>query len=245
MGTLNYFRQSLLDSAYTQFSNPDFCRSVIVEGCGDNHEEASKFFTIEEHDESKDDINRLHLCGAASLYAFMAYFTKHSVQQTYFPLKYFSLGKKYQPFNSKLPKNLFNLSQEAVLNIFVATLEEVDILEEITNEIITLYESLGYHFRLTLLPANELEKSESLRLSIQMYSNYLESYVEVGNVSFYESYLSKRLLFTYSVDKVRTYPKVISGTLLNVPKLLGCVLENNSIYDQDLIIDLVKKHIFI
>lgn len=245
MTVLNYFRHTLLDFSYTQFSNPDFCRSIIVEGCGIKYEEKSNVFMLEHHDNSKDDVNRLHLCGAASLFPFMAYFCRHSVQQTCFPLKYFSVGKRYQPVSNEAPRDLFNLSQESVINVFTATLEEEDMLEDVTKDVISLYESLGYHFKLTYLPANKLDKSESLRLSIQMYSNHLNDYVEVGNISAYDSYLSKRLLFNYSVEKEQKYPKVIAGTVLNIPKLLGCVLENNSVRDANLITSLLQKFMFV
>lgn len=245
MGILNYFRHTLLDFKYTQFSNPDFCRSVIVEGCGIKYEEKTNVFMLEQHDSSKDDINRLHLCGAASLYPFMAYFCRHSVEQSCFPLKYFCVGKSYKPVSDKAPRDLFNLCQESVINMFTATLEEEDILEDITKHVSSLYESLGYHFKLVYLPANKLDKSESLRLSVQMYSNHLNDYVEVGNISAYDSYLSKRLLFSYSMDKVRKYPKIIAGTVLNVPKVLGCVLENNSVRDVNLITPLLQQFMFV
>ncbi|KAG5862269.1 hypothetical protein JTB14_013697 [Gonioctena quinquepunctata] len=221
ISVLNYFRQRLLKSGYVQFSNPSFCRSIIVEGCG----ETSDVFTVEEESSSKNEINRLHLCGSSNLYPFMAYFARHALQQSRLPLKYFSVGKKYTPVLTESSASLFNLSQEAVLNTFIAVSEEDDILDSIFEEVSKIYEPLGYHYRLTLLPANKLEKSESLRLSIQMYSNYLQSYVEVGNVSLYENYMSKRLLFTYNSNKGKRYPKVVSGTLLNVPKMLGCILK--------------------
>ncbi|KAJ8953071.1 hypothetical protein NQ318_013413 [Aromia moschata] len=243
LGILNYFRDGLSRTGFTQFSNSNFCRSVVLEGCGDNYEKPLKAFTLEEVEDSRDDINRLHLCGGASLYAFMAYFTRNLLQQTHFPLRYFSLGKKYQPANKNLPNDLFNLSQESALNIFIATLEEDDFLEETTKRVIALYEPLGHHFRLTLLAADKLERSESLRLSIQMYSNYLESYVEVGNISLYDNYLSKRLLFTYNVNKERKYPKIIGGTLLNVPRMLGCVLENSVFFNKDLMTPVLKYEV--
>ncbi|KAJ8971589.1 hypothetical protein NQ317_002872, partial [Molorchus minor] len=79
-----------------------------------------------------------------------------------------------------------------------------------------------------------------------MYSNHLKRYVEVGNVSLYDSYLSKRLLFTYTVNKDRKYPKVVGGTLLNVPKLLACVLENNNSSGKNILMsDIIKKHLCI
>lgn len=225
---LNYFRQALLKLNYIQFSNPNFCRSVISEGCDEICHSDEKMFGIEEQHHEESNINKLRLCGSASLFSFMAYFSRHLVPQNAFPLKYFNLGKIYQPVKEKSIRSLFSLSQQTVLHIFTADLENSpDNLDILVDQISKIYDPLGIHYRIAILPARELKKAESLRISIQMYSNFEKQYVEIGNVSLYSSYLSKRLLFTYSDKKERRYPEVTSGSLLNFHKFLGCVFENS------------------
>lgn len=174
----------------------------------------------------------------------MAYFARHTVQQTYFPLKYFSIGRYYRNVLDLSYDSLFNLGQDTTINIFVATLEEENLLDVLTSQLRQFYDALGYHYQLALIPANKLEKAESLRISVQMYSNHLNKYEEVASVSSYKNFISKRLLFSSSVNKERKYPMVYSGTWLNVSKLLGCVLENNYLKNESLLSDVLKHNIF-
>lgn len=240
----NYFINELLSLNYIQTSNSDFVKSIVVEGCGSDPTNNSEVLTLEDiHCIRSDEINKLHLVGASSLYSFMAYFTKHFVQTTHFPIKMFCFGRRYSTVKQSASENLFNLSQYSEIGMFIATLENPNILENIVDEIISLYKQLGYHFRIVLLPAKELKKSESLKLSIQMFSNHLGAYVEVGNVSFYEDYLSKRLLFNYSENKERKYVNVIGGSFINMQKVIGCVLENANIEQKSLLSDFLYNYI--
>ncbi|XP_030747205.1 serine--tRNA synthetase-like protein Slimp isoform X1 [Sitophilus oryzae] len=242
-GVQNYFVNELLHFNYVEFSNSDFVKSIVVEGCGTNPYDNSEVLTLETiHCVTSDDINRLHLVGASSLYSFMAYFTKHMVQKSLFPLKLFCVGRKYQTVEENTSKTLFNLNQSSNIEIFIANTETFN-LEHIVNDVVTLYKQLGYHFRVVLKPAYDLKKAESLRISIQMFSNHLGSYVEVGYVSFYEDYISKRLLFNYTQSNERKYPFIAGGSLINIHKFLGCVLENNSIDDRKLLTDLLSNYI--
>ncbi|KAF7270531.1 hypothetical protein GWI33_016490 [Rhynchophorus ferrugineus] len=242
-GIQNYFSTKLLHLNYFQFSNADFVKSVIVEGCGTNPYNSSEVLTIENiHCVKNDAINRLHLVGASSLYSFMAYFTKHQIQTSNFPINAFSIGRKYRTHDKNSTKVLFNTNQTSEVTIFRASVNNF-ILEDILNEVIQIYQPLGYHFRVVLIPAYELKKTESLRLSIQMFSNYFSRYVEVGHVSFYEDYISKRLLLNYSEGKERMYPYVVSGSLVNIQKLLGCVLENNYVNNEPLLTDILYEYI--
>lgn len=243
----NYFENFLTQHHFTQFSNADFVRSIVVEGCGTDFRSKSEILTLEDkHDDKNHELCKIHLVGGASLYSFMAFYTRHLVQTSYFPLKQFAVGRKYKPVTSH-DRSFFNLEQETAIEIFTATVNNETALnqlfEEIRSLVIELYDSLGYHFRLVYVPANQLQRHESLRLSVEMYSNHLQSYVEVANVSMCDDYLSKRLLFTYSENKERKFPCVISGTLLSVKKLLACVLEQNSVKNESVVSSLLAQYV--
>lgn len=245
---INYVNNFMLDSEFTPFSNSNFARSVVVEGCGTEFFNKNEILTLEKNDaDETNSISRIHLSGGSSLYSFMAYFTKHLVQLNHFPLKFFAIGRNYMP-PKKDDNSLFNLSQYTQINCFLATVNDDAVanseFDKFVNTAKVFYESLGYHFRMVYLPANEINKNESLRLSIQMFSNHLQKYVEVGYISMYEDFISKRLLFNYNENKVRKYPKVISGNVLNIQKLLACILENNAVADKnEIITDMLKQYI--
>jgi len=239
----NYFNNELLNLSYVEFSNSDFVKSVVIEGCGDDISDKSELLTLEDiHCIKTNEVNKLHLTGSSSLYSFMAYFARHFVPKTQLPLKAFCSGRRYCTVNKNSAKNLFNLNQSSEVCFFMTSLENPGI-EDILDDIVGLYKNLGYHFRVVLTPANKIKKAESLRMSVQMYSTHLCSYIEVGSVSFYEDYISKRLLLNYLEDKERRYPKVIGGNIINIHKVLGCVLEYTSIKEQPLLSDLLYRFI--
>lgn len=231
LNLLSYFNKNLDNNNFIPFCLPDFARTAIVEGCGIDYEHLDAIFTLKDPEDTKSDISKLHLTGSASLFAFMAYHTKLMLYPSVFPIHYYSSGRQYLPSTS-ISEGLFAPSQSSCVHIFTATLNDKQKMEQQFFDIITLctdiYKALNYHFRVIYQPAFELHKSECLRVSFQMYSSHFQKYIEVGYVSMYDDYLSKRLLFTYKEGKVNVFPKVISGTVVNFAKLLGCVLESNS-----------------
>lgn len=229
LAVLNYFQTILVNNSFIQFSNCDFVSSVVVEGCGRNFKSKFEAFTLEQDEES---LVREHLEGGSSISSFMAYFTKHSVQPSYFPLRLFTNGRTYLPVEHDT-KSLFNVSQTSAVTVFVATKDDEASIEQEFNSLVeiikSLYNKIGIPYRLSYLRSNQLDKSESLRLSIQVYSSNSEKFIEVGNLSMFDTYLSKRLLFNYTENKERYFPKVLGGSIIKVHALLGCVLEDQNV----------------
>lgn len=243
---INYFYDNLLTNSYISTVNTSFTRSIIMEGCCVDYLDPKQVFTVYEED-SKYSVAKLHFVGNASLFSFMAYFAKFSIQPNYLPLKFFTSGKQYQPLSKKhTSKSLLELNQYSTIDIFSITKNNEQDTENHFQEVIEivkqLYDSLGYHYRLVYVPANELRDYETLRVAIQMFSTHLQTYIEIGNISLCGDYLSKRLLVSYNEDKTRKYSNIIHGTLINVQKLLACVLEYNDLTKKELLSDLLKKY---
>lgn len=212
----------------------DFARSFLVEASGLNHEDPTAAFVIENHNEvERGSPNRMHLVGGASLISLLALHTKQLVNPKDFPLKYFSTGKQYVP----LPRDshacgLFTACQASVAHAFVAvrdarSAEYAASFEELLETVCRLYDDLCDHYRVVVRAAPELRSCEEMRVSFEMWSPFLNRYVEIGHVSTYGDYLSKRLLIAYQTPTGRDFPAVISGTVLSVPRLLACLLEQN------------------
>lgn len=223
-----YFSTTLKSLGFTQFSNPDFAKSAIVEGCGMDHTNPDDVFILHEEEKSDKDLH-LHLTGGGSTTAFAAYFTRFVVNSPgNLPLQLYTSGRQYKPVPKISQWGLLRVSQADVIEVFCVVKDSVksfdEMHEKLVNIIIELYKKLGYHFKVFYLPAPELAPWETLRLSVQMYSSFFKQYVEVGNLSLSDSYISKRLQFCYKDDGLK-FPKVISGTIFNVPKVLACVIE--------------------
>lgn len=233
MGISYLFMDSFKNFGFIPMSNSDFGKSIVVEGAGLDPRDASSVFTMEMESDSNDHNARLHLVGGASIVSFCAYHTKTITDVKNLPLRYVAVGRHYNPGNDKGLHGLFSTWQSSAVESYVVAADSAMALEEFKmclQKTIALYESLGYHFRVEYLPPKSLRPWESLHASFQMYSANLKQYIEVGSWSLCDDYISKRLLMccqTKPSEPLR-FNHVISGTIVSVPRLLGCVLESNS-----------------
>jgi len=234
LAVLSHAGRVLGENNMVKIIGTDFSRSFLVEASGLNHEDPMAAFVIENHNEvERDSPNRMHLVGGASLISFLTLHTKQLINPKNFPLKYFATGRQYTP----LPRDshaygLFTVCQASVAHAFVvvkdAKSEEYKMLfEELLKTTCKLYDDLCNHYRVIMRSASELQSCEEMRVSFEMWSPFMNRYIEVGHISTYGNYFSKRLLIAYQTSTGRDFPTVISGTILSVPHLLGCLLEQN------------------
>ncbi|KAM3964065.1 seryl-tRNA synthetase-like insect mitochondrial protein [Aphomia sociella] len=231
LGAKFYFNNILRENNFLQFSNPDFVKSLVIDGCGIDHTNPNASFILHHNEDTKINTDScLHLTGGASLCSFFAYYTKNVLHAKSLPLRYFTMGRQYVPSPFEVD-SLYHVSQSSVVEIFCATRNENE-LDGLLNELIDVlksaYSVLGYHFRISIVSADKLRVWESLRVIVEMYSTSQRSYVEIGNVAVIGDYISKRLLLTYLENKESHFPHILSGTILNVPKFLACVLEQDN-----------------
>ena len=234
LGSISYAAKILQEAQMFRVAGTDFARSLVIEGAGLDHEDPNETFILS-NNEGIDlkTCNRLHLVGGASLLSFLAMHTKQLINPTYFPLKYFATGRQYTPFVVDVqPAGLFTVCQSSAVQVCVMTKDATSVeyanqFENLVNIVAKLYENLGVHYRVVMRSAGELKNWESLRVSYEMWSANSRRYVEIGHISLSGQYFSKRLLIAYQTPTGRDFPAIISGTVLSIPKLLGCLLEEN------------------
>lgn len=212
----------------------DFSRSLLVEASGLNHEDPMAAFVIENHNEvERDSPNRMHLIGGASLVSFLAFHTKQLINPKNLPLKYFATGRQYTPLpRDSHPCGLFTACQASVAHAFVVVKDTKSedygmLFEELLETVCRLYDDLCDHYRVVMRSASELQSCEEMRVSFEMWSPFMNQYIEIGHISTYGDFLSKRLLIAYQTSTGRNFPAMISGTVLSVPRLLACLFEQN------------------
>ncbi|XP_012228874.2 serine--tRNA synthetase-like protein Slimp [Linepithema humile] len=234
LAVLAYAGQVLGENNMVKVIGTDFSRSLVVEASGLNHEDPAAAFLLDNHNEvERGSPNRMHLVGGASLASFLILHTKQQINPNCFPLKYYSTGRQYTP----LPRDsracgLFTACQASAAHVFVmakdAKSEEYETLfEELLETVCTIYDHLCDHYRVVMRSASELQSCEGLRVSFEMWSPFASQYIEIGHLSACGDYFSKRLLIAYQTPSGRNFPAVITGTVLSVPRLLACLLEQN------------------
>lgn len=233
IGALSWANKILHDSGMLKIAGADFAKSLVVEAAGLNHEDPYESFHIENSLESEKDYSRLHLIGGASLIAFLAMHTKQLINPKNFPLRYFSSGRQYVPVVPRPSAiGLFGACQASAVHSHImvqekSSTEHQEEFEKLVKTVTELYDQLEIPYRIVLRSADQLKTWESLRVSFELWSNYYGNFIETGHISICGNFFSKRLLIAYQTPNGRDYPAIISGTVLSVPRLLACLLEQN------------------
>jgi len=236
----DFFLDKFIENGFIQFSNPDFARSVLNEGIGLPPGDDSESFLLEQS-ESNNEL--LHLCGGASLFPFCGYHAKHSVSHEYLPVRYVASGRRYSPQTPPLP-GLYSVFQSTSVHFFIGTSQDslYQEFESVTSQMQTLYSSLGLKFKIVKQPAHSVKNWETLGLSFQVFSPHHGVFVEVGNVSVIDDFISKRLRMFYADKTGELFLKVVSGTVVNAQTLLALCLERS---EHSLLVPDILKDYFI
>lgn len=237
LATLKFFLTELEAAGYLLFSNPDIVTNVTVEGCGYDSTDPYQTFILDNDDG--------HLVGGASLFPFCAYSARMSGNVKFMPERRFSVGRQYAPPSDRNHDGLYTAAQRNAVHAFVTTkqssADEMIEFENVLKIVKGIYDQIGLNYRITYSRATNLERGESLRANIELYSPYRRTYVNVGNISRYDDYISRRLFMYYHVVQEYNFSNVISGTLVNVSKLLACLLEYTGSENNLFIPDCIKR----
>lgn len=243
LATFFYFTEQFVARKFTHFSSSDFARSVLVEGVGLNPENATDVLLLNETEGNND---KLHLTGSASLFPFCGFHAKQISCYEHLPVRYVASGQIYSPKCSTHLKGLYSVWQSSSVQIFIGTDSESNMNSEYTNALdllIEAYADLNLDFRVVAQPPECLKPWESLKTSIQIFSTFNNEYIEVGNITIVDDYISKRLRMSYEEKKQERFLKVVSGNIVNVASLLAVCLEQS---ENDLFIPkAIREHMLV
>ena len=213
------------DHKFVPFTNPDFVRSVVAQGAG---ADSGSIFLLKE-DDIDNKLNLLHLTGNASSLNYLPFVTKLTVFPSLLPLKLICTGKQYEAKNHYQHQDSHKAVQSTCCQTFIAS-PDASFFDETINDhvqhFVKIFEPFNLHYQIVYYPAEELARAESFKIGVEMFSPRDESYIEVGNFSYYGDFISKRLLFNYKIGKDFHFPHIYSGTVVNVLKLLQVLIEN-------------------
>lgn len=212
---------------FTLFNNPDFARTVVIEGAGVPLE---KIFLIPRH-YHENFTNLIHLPGNGSMMSFLGFLANIIFECSLMPMQWVAAGKVYKPTDEN-SMGLYDVAQSTAVQVFiVCTKHQAEQKYSKTLDLILeLLKTLNIHFRVVNVAAKDLHSTECFATSIEMYALNLRKYIEIGRISNYGDFISRRLNFHSTGDKklIGQKPNIISATVCNVTKLLAIILETNN-----------------
>ena len=236
----------LLAASLDMYSGPDFTRTYIVEGCNPETSVYSDSFGKDEVfslAETSDfgDISSMaatHLVGSASLESLIGNNVKNIIinPNTSLPKTYFCCGRKYKPldYNQHEEPSLYNTQQSTAIEFICLSKssssmeDQINYMKSITSD---FYKMLDLPCRFVLRhPGSIGHSAKSMKISILIYSQFLKDYIEVGHLGVYNDFLSKRLLLLCEdIDGLKEL-HIVSGTFMDVTKMIACVIEHCQVY---------------
>ena len=141
----HFFTSKLLASGLEIFSNPDFVKSVLAEGAGQEIFDASKIFALKKYQDFGDraSCNAVHLVGGASLAAFSGYFSRNiMLTPQVLPALMFSVGRLYSPVSSHSHTDLLSCHQSQAIQLLGLTSHQDSMetqLQSLLNIIIQIF----------------------------------------------------------------------------------------------------------
>ena len=130
-----------------------------------------------------------------------------------------------------LENSLYNAQQSTSVHLSCVASTMSSLEDQLQSILLTtkeFYTKIGLHCRIIIRGAAKVDPAGSMKICILTYSPYLSDYVEVGNLVVYNDFLSKRLMLLTEDIHTDEFKElhIISGTFMNVTKLIGCVIEN-------------------
>ncbi|KAK9511816.1 hypothetical protein O3M35_000406 [Rhynocoris fuscipes] len=204
------------------FSNPDFTRKSIVKYL---HLDGGQSLLPLERQRDQQDVDILYLHGGASCLPFACFHSKSITDSSNLPIRYISKGRHYS--QSQLP-GLYGVWQSTSVQIFIGTQEEFaeDHINKALNLLKEFYQNFDIPFRVIYCKPDVISHSEKFRINFQTYSPIYKQYMELGHLSLYGDYISKRLRIYYSLEKSDKFLHIVSGTVLKIPPLLASLWEH-------------------
>lgn len=217
---MTYFNEALEQLDFIPLSNSDIIKSVIIEGCGTDYDDAGEVFILSDQN--------LHLVGGASLQSFCAFLTKQSVGGNRLPMRLYSVGRLYKPPNDD--GGLFSAAQTNAIELLIGSQDEYQAKSQFDEMLAIykqLYDKIGINYRIVYSPVSTLEPWESLRAQVELYSVSRHDYIAVASLSLSGDFISKRLRISWSHKNKHNFLHLVSGKIVDTNVLLGCLLEQN------------------
>lgn len=217
---MTYFYEYLEQLDFVPLCNSDLVKSVIIEGCGADTNNADQTLILNE--------KNLHLVGGASIHSFSAFLTKQSVGRNKLPLQLFTSSRSYKPSNEN--NGLFSAVQTNAVQFLIGSMNNNDAKEQFDKMLAIykqIYEDIGLNYRLVYSPISKLENWECLRAQVELYSIGSQKFIAVASISLSGDFISKRLRIYWSDKTKQNFLHIVSGKLVDTNVLIGCLLEQN------------------
>lgn len=229
MNIQDYFFNSMLDLGFSPMSCTDFCKSFIIEAIGMDSHSIDDCIPLQPKEKEKQNVQKLNLVGGSSFASFCGYLTNMNISKSSLPFSYFSLGRCYTAKHRNVTSHdLFSVVQSTNIQLVVLSEDENDSkFDDLFKTLESMYEAIGIPFRTVNVGAVNLNVTERRKKQIELWSPSYQKFIPVSWLSSRGDFVSKRLSITHGEEyTVDGFCYIIEGVGVNVPVLIGCIVEN-------------------
>ncbi len=117
-----------------------------------------------------------------------------------------------------------------------------DVLEEMTNHVAGLLESLELPYRKLILCTGDATFTSAKTYDMEVYSAGQDMWLEVSSISNFETFQANRLKLRFKDESKKTHlVHTLNGSALALPRIVAAILENNQQADGSILIPEVLR----
>lgn len=224
LALINWAMANAARKGFTLMTTPDVARESVVEGCGfQPRGEASQIYRIEDSD--------LCLAGTSEI-LLGGYYAGQILKEEELPVKmaaYSHCFRKEVGAAGSTTRGLYRVHQFSKVEMFVLCTPEQSnaIHEELKNFEVSMFESLGLHFKVLDMPTKDLGHPAHRKFDIEAWMPGRGSYGEISSASNCTDYQARRLGIRYKAKEGgNKFVHTLNATACAVPRIIVAILEN-------------------
>ncbi|KZT30869.1 seryl-tRNA synthetase [Neolentinus lepideus HHB14362 ss-1] len=254
----NYAMSIAVAHGFTPVTTPDAVKLDIAKRCGFNPRDplsgspASQMYHLTQHPEAERESSypELVLAGTAEI-PLAGMFANKILLSEELPIKMAGLGRAFRAeagARGADTRGLYRVHQFTKLELFAVTTEESsdEMMEELKQLQVKIFEGLGLTFRVLDMPTEELGASAYRKYDMEAWMPGRGSWGEISSTSNCTDYQSRRLHIRYregSSEEHRSttvstrrrplpFAHTLNGTAAAVPRLIVALMENGVRFDE-------------
>jgi len=235
LALVQYAFQHCLRKGFQPVMTPDVVRTYVAAACGYRPRgEASQVYHIKDTDKCLVGTAEIPLAG-------MYVDTILTAKQL--PVNLVAFGHAFRHevgHRGQETRGLYRVHQFSKVEMFSFTIPEESEaqLERMLESQVEFFTSLGLHFRVLNMPANDLGASAAKKYDIEAWMPSRDDFGEVSSASNCLDYQSRRLNIRHRLlpTEPTTFVHTVNGTACAIPRVILALLECNQQKDGSILI---------
>jgi len=245
---IKYTVKCLRSAGFSFVSVPDILSPSVIRGCGfethSTHNDAVFKVRIPVLQESASNLKESEeycLSGTAEM-GIAALLRQRKISRSDLPLRIASVSRCFRSeiATRVVDKGLYRVLQFTKVEMFVLSPADIATSEAILEDLLrlqtTIFEPLGFPFRVLEMATEELGAPAYHKYDIEAWIESRHAFSEISSTSNCTDFQSRRLGFRYDDQGISKFCHSLNGTACALPRMIQTIVEQNQSPEGDVVV---------